>query len=126
MRLMNRLFLMLGLVFATSGAPAASTQARLLLSHESARAGDTVMAGIQLTMRLGWHTYWRISGSSGDSTRMVWTLPNGVTAGESQWPLPEKLIADGGVGFVYHNETVLLVPLKLAADLPAGPLTIKA
>src|SRR5215471_17282512 len=52
---------LLGLLLATALAPfsahAAHTQARLILSAETARPGDTVMGGIHLKMDPGWHTY---------------------------------------------------------------------
>src|SRR2546426_1833304 len=70
---------------------AAHTQARLLLSAETARPGDTVLAGVHLHMDKGWHTYWRNSGGSGMPTTIDWQLPAGVAAGSIQWPVPEKL-----------------------------------
>ena len=57
--------------------------------------------------------------SSGD-------LPAGVTAGAIQWPVPEKLPDEDFTTYIYKNEVVLLVPLKLAPDLPPGPLDLKA
>jgi thiol:disulfide interchange protein len=118
-----------GLLFALALAPlsadAAHTQARLVLSAETARPGDTIMAGIHLKMDLGWHIYWRNPGLSGTATTNTWQLPKGVTAGEVQWPPPEKLPDPNFTTYIYENEVVLLVPLKLATDLPAGPLEIK-
>ena len=52
---------------AVSGA-AAHTQARLILSAESARPGETVIAGIHLQMEPEWHTYWKNGGDSGIAT----------------------------------------------------------
>src|SRR6185503_1845882 len=98
MRLMNRLSFLLGLLLAAGGARAANTEARLVLSHDAAKAGDTVMAGIQLKMQPGWHTYWRNSGESGEPTRIEWILPKSVTAGDIQWPLPERAVTSGFVG----------------------------
>lgn len=106
-------------------ADAAHTQARLLLSAETARPGDTVMAGIHLRMDPGWHIYWRNPGLSGTATTNTWELPKGVTAGEVQWPPPEKLPDPDFTTYIYEKEVVLLVPLKLATDLPPGPLEIK-
>ena len=34
-----------------------ATKANLLLSHETAELGSTIMAGIEMTMDDGWHTY---------------------------------------------------------------------
>jgi thiol:disulfide interchange protein DsbD len=73
-----------------------------------------------------WHTYWTNSGDSGIATSISWDLPAGITAGEIQWPVPKKLPPDDLTTYVYENEVVLLVPLKLAPDLAAGPYEVKA
>ena len=126
---MQRLLtLALGVVLALSALPAtaAHTQARLALSAEIARPGETVLAGIHLHMDPRWHTYWRNPGDSGGPTKIEWTLPKGVTAGEIQWPVPEKFASGGLITYVYHGDAVLLVPLKLAGDLPLGTLQLAA
>src|SRR5207247_1894489 len=63
---------------------APKTDARLLLDHRTARPGDTVLAGVHLRMAPKWHTYWRYPGDSGAATKIAWTLPPGVIAGEPQ------------------------------------------
>jgi thiol:disulfide interchange protein len=107
-------------------ARAAHTQAQLLLGDESARPGDTVLVGVRLKMESGWHTYWKNPGSAGTPTKIQWQLPTGITAGEIQWPLPVKIPPDEVITYGYENEAVLLVPLKLAANLKPGPLDLKA
>jgi thiol:disulfide interchange protein DsbD len=86
------------------------------------------MAGVHLHMDPGWHTYWRNPGQSGIgvATTIAWQLPKGVTAGETQWPPPEKMPDPSFTTYIYENDVVLLVPLKLATDLPPGPVEIKA
>jgi thiol:disulfide interchange protein DsbD len=111
---------------AAIAAHAAHTQARLILSADTARPGDTVLAGVDLKMEPGWHTYWKNPGAAGYATKIEWQLPPGVTAGEIQWPLPEKLPPIEVTTYGYDNEVVLLVPLKLATDLKPGPLDLKA
>ena len=117
------------LVLATVFAPivnAAHTRVTLLLSNIAARPGDTVTAAVRLQMDPGWHTYWKNGGDAGGPTKIGWQLPAGVTAGDIQWPVPEKYSAEGLITYVYHNEAVLLVPLTLADDLKPGPLELKA
>jgi len=87
---MNALIgLLLGMA-AVSAQAAAHTHAQLILAAETARPGDTVMAGVHLHMDPGWHTYWRNAGQSGIATTNIWELPKGVTAGKIQWPVPDK------------------------------------
>ncbi|MEY2410080.1 MAG: hypothetical protein QOF48_2750 [Verrucomicrobiota bacterium] len=126
MQFIARMLLAATVALAPPLAHGANTEARLVLSHDTAGAGETITAGIHLQMKAGWHTYWRNGGDSGDATRIVWELPAGITAGAIQWPLPEKMEDAGFFSFVYHTEVVLLVPLTLASNLPAGSLELKA
>jgi thiol:disulfide interchange protein DsbD len=114
--------------FASDAAP--KTHVQLLLAADSARAGDTVWAGLKMDMPPSWHTYWRNGGDAGEPTKITWDLPAGVTAGEIQWPAPQKFVEQIGdtvlVTYIYTDEAVLLIPLTLAKDLPAGVLRLKA
>src|SRR5438552_7573061 len=127
---MRKLFLAIlsaSLLLAVSPAQAANkTEARLLLSRQTASPGETVLAAVQLRMQPRWHTYWRNAGDSGDRTRIEWQLPAGFTAGEIQWPPPEKITLAGLTSYIYHNEVLLLVPLTVPKNAPPGPLDLKA
>lgn len=98
----------------------------MILADTTARPGDTVLAGVHLKMEPEWHTYWKNSGDAGMPTKIVWDLPPGITAGETEWPLPQKLPPEEVTTYGYEGEVVLLVPLKLAVDLKPGPLDLKA
>lgn len=116
-----------GLFCVTAGVVgAAHTRAQLLLSAAAAKPGDTITAAIQLKMEAGWHTYWRNAGDSGDATKIKWTLPDGIVAGEIQWPPPEKLTVAGLNTYIYHDEVLLLVPLQVADSFPRSGIEIKA
>jgi thiol:disulfide interchange protein len=104
----------------------AHTQAKLILSADTAKPGDTVWAGVDMKMDTDWHTYWKNPGAAGLATKIEWQLPPGVTAGEIQWPLPEKFPPVEVTTYGYEKEVVLLVPLTLASNLSAGPLNLAA
>jgi len=125
---MRQLATILFSVFAlfTMTVRAAHTEAQLLLSADTVRPGDTVLAGVQLKMEPGWHTYWKNPGESGQATEIKWQLPPGVTAGEIEWPLPKKLPPAEVTTYGYEDEVVLLVPLTLASNLSVGPLNLAA
>ena len=114
------------LVAAFSLSAATRTQARLIVSAEVARPGETVTAGVRLKMPPGWHTYWRNSGDSGAPTKIDWQLPEGIKAGQIQWPVPEKLTVADLTTYVYHDEVLLMAPLTLADNVAAGPKELKA
>lgn len=84
------------------------------------------MVGVELRMEPKWHTYWKNSGESGMPTKIDWQLPEGISAGEIQWPVPEKFIAADLTTYVYHNEVLLLVPLTLGNELTPGAKNLKA
>lgn len=126
MRILRIFLAALGLACFAASARAAHTQARLILADSSARPGDTVLAGVHLKMEPGWHNYWKNPGAAGMATKIEWQLPPGVTAGQIQWPLPEKMPPVDVTTYAYQDEVMLLVPLKLAADLKPGPLDLKA
>ena len=128
--MMRRVYWLMGFaaLFATAlnAHAAGKTTARLLVAEDIASPGQTVVAAVQLRMPPRWHTYWRNPGDSGDGTKIDWKLPPGVTAGKIQWPAPEKLTSAGFTTYVYHDQVLLLVPLQLANNVPAGSLELKA
>src|SRR5262249_14071294 len=125
-RLTYRVLFILLICLADFTAQAAHTEARLILGDESARPGDTVLAGVQLHMDTRWHTYWKNSGDSGMPTTITWQFPSGLTAGPIQWPVPQKLVEKDVTSYIYTDQVLLLVPLTLSSNLPPGALDIKA
>ena len=123
-RFAGGLFLLLFTMVSLNAAT--KTQARLILSAEAARPGEIITAGVLLKMAPGWHTYWRNSGDSGAPTKIDWQLPDGIKAGEIQWPVPEKLTVADLTTYVYHDEVLLLVPLTLSDNVSAGAKELKA
>src|SRR4030095_8869516 len=106
--------------------PAAHTAASLLLSHEACKPGETVWAGVRLRMEPGWHIYWQNSGDSGKPTTIHWQLPTNVTAGALAWPVPEKFVSSGLTTYVYHDEIMLLTPLKIDEAALPGSVDLSA
>ena len=128
---MRRLFSILlmlsaGIVSAQDFDFGAKTKVSLLVNPALAKSGSTVEVGMRLEMPAGWHTYWRNAGENGTPTTIKWTLPEGITAGEIQWPVPEKVEWLEMFTYAYHGEVLLIVPLTLSADLPAGEHTLAA
>src|SRR5437868_1703067 len=48
--------------------------------------GGDVWLGIHFRMRDTWHIYWRNPGDSGIPPTVTWHVPDGVRAGEIEWP----------------------------------------
>ena len=126
---MKRLFGLLAginlLLLAADAAAAQKVDASLLLSHSAAKPGDTITAALKLEHGPGWHTYWRNSGDSGYATSVEWELPEGISVGELQWPPPEKMVLLSFMSYVYEGEVLLLTPVTIGTNVPAGLVTIK-
>lgn len=116
---------MLGLWAGGPCVEAAHTRAELVLEATRARPGEVVWAGLHLRMDPEWHTYWRNPGASGMATKISWDLPEGISAGPIHWPPPEKYGEDDLATYVYHDEVVLLIPLRVASNQPPGRWTLK-
>ncbi|MDQ6630860.1 MAG: thioredoxin family protein [Verrucomicrobiota bacterium] len=123
-------FFLLFFCAASTALAAAKTQTYLILSAETARPGETIFAGIQMQMPPRWHTYWKNSGDSGSPAEIKWNLPEGISAGEIQWPIPRKQTDPAGdtkfITYVLSDEAVLIVPLKIASTISPGEKKIRA
>ena len=78
------------------------------------------MVGLQITHAPEWHTYWKNSGDSGQPTQLVWTLPAGVSAGEIQWPTPQKIAIGTLANYGYEGTVLLAVPLEVSPLFQPG------
>lgn len=117
------------LVGTKSGsASKAHTAVHLIADVQSIQPGSRFTIGIVMTMDAGWHTYWKNAGEAGLPTTVKWTLPEGITAGEILWPLPEKHIEPGDIlTYGYAEENMLLVPMEASSSLkPGSAATVRA
>ena len=104
----------------------AKTEVTLVLEAEQATAGGTVLAGVRFRIPDKWHIFWKNPGDLGEAPGVKWNLPEGVTAGELEWPRHELYESMGFRQNVYHDEVMLVVPLTLAKDLKTGQLKLEA
>ncbi|WP_248679451.1 protein-disulfide reductase DsbD family protein [Sinimarinibacterium sp. CAU 1509] len=100
-------------------------EAELIAENTALVPGENWVA-LRLRPTPEWHVYWRNPGDSGIPTKLQWTLPDGVTAGEIQWPYPHAESLGDLTNYGYSTETLHLVPLTVSPDLSAKTLTLKA
>jgi DsbC/DsbD-like thiol-disulfide interchange protein/cytochrome c biogenesis protein CcdA len=82
--------------------------------------GSALTVALLMSPRPGWHGYWLNPGDAGVGTRIAWELPAGASAGPIRYPVPERLIIQGLMNYVFEGEHALLVDLKLPPGLAAG------
>ncbi len=92
-------------------------QVELLSRQTAAVPGKELLVGVHFKLESGWHIYWVNPGDSGQPPSFTWQLPAGWTAGEIRWPRPERMQSSPTLAdFGYHNEVLLMVPIKITAD----------
>jgi len=107
---------------AALAAPAPASplvRVELLAETQSIAAGRTFWIALRQVITPGWHTYWMNPGDAGEPPRIEWTLPAGFTAGEIQWPPPERIAAGPAMSYGYSREVVL--PIAVTAPPGLGP-----
>lgn len=99
-----------------------------LVSQQDALVpGGTSFVAIHHTIAPGWHTYWLNPGDSGLATKIRWTLPQGWSAGEIVWPVPERQRVANLMNYGYSGAAYLAVPISVPASArPGSAVTLRA
>ncbi|MEH6791596.1 protein-disulfide reductase DsbD family protein [Parasphingorhabdus sp.] len=130
-----RIFLTLLAFVALAFSPAADAQNRLgatelnvpatlLAESREVRPGQNVTLAFLMEPKPTWHGYWENPGDAGIGMSFDWKLPSGVTAGQAQFPVPDRLLIAGIMNYVYKGDYAVLVNLSLPKNLRPGPLPI--
>ena len=110
--------------FTTSDGP--NVNVSLVSEVTGIEAGKPFWVMLRQEIRPGWHTYWRNPGDSGAPTEITWDLPAGYSAGEIQWPFPERIVYGPLVNFGYNNLALYPVLITPPAEVSAGTATLTA
>lgn len=118
------------LIFATAGqaAPVKTDYATVeLIAEDNAIVpGRTFDVAVHFDLAEHWHIYWQNPGASGLPPDLTWELPEGIEAGEVQWPIPKRIAMAGFVNYGYEAGGTLIVPMRAAQSLELGAeLTLK-
>lgn len=126
---MRRPLAALGALVFASVSTAASARAQyidvqLVAASATPEAGRTILLGLKMNPRGGWHGYWSNPGESGLAPRVRWQAPPGVHFGPLQHPAPTLLNTMGLSSYVHSGPHILLTrmtvdrTLRKGADLP--------
>jgi DsbC/DsbD-like thiol-disulfide interchange protein len=90
----------------------------LLARQSSVKPGADLQLGVHFILESGWHIYWINPGDSGQPPSFKWQLPPSFTAGQIQWPHPERIqphkeLADFG----YHGEVLLPINIHVPSRI---------
>lgn len=97
---------------ATAQTAAQHARVELLSRQASVNPGSDLKLGVHFILEKGWHIYWINPGDSGQPPSLQWQLPPGFTAGEIQWPRPERMQSSAELAdYGYHDDALLMVPI---------------
>lgn len=117
----------LGMAFPAQAAAPRYVQAELVSEVRTVQPGTPFWVGLRLQITPGWHVYWQNPGDSGDRVRLNWQLPPQVTAGEMQWPYPQRFPVGPLMNFGYRDQVVLLTQITPPVNLlPGQTLNLRA
>ncbi len=113
---------LLGLFMASTGAVSARANniAASLVVEGPVLPGETVTVAVHMKPAPGWHGYWLNPGDAGLGMTLNWTLPQGFSAGEPQYPVPDTLLIAGLMNHVYKGDYAVLVPITAPASATTG------
>ncbi|HWB02074.1 MAG TPA: protein-disulfide reductase DsbD domain-containing protein [Verrucomicrobiales bacterium] len=89
------------------------------------RPGQPFYAGLFLHHQGGTHTYWQSPGLAGVATHLEWTLPKGWTAGEIEWPAPDKVKMASINTHGFERDVLLMVKITPPAKVDEKTVTLK-
>ena len=92
----------------------------------SVSPGGSVDVGLVIALEEKWHVYWKNAGDSGEPPSIKWALPEGVTAGPLQFPVPTRLPLGPLMDFGYEDNTAFPVKISVASSVKPGPIHLDA
>ncbi len=88
-----------------------------LIADGMPRAGEEWMLALRFTPSAPeWHGYWSNPGDAGLGMVVTLDLPDGWSAGEHLYPVPDTLLISGLMNHIYEGQYVVLVPIAVPAD----------
>jgi thiol:disulfide interchange protein DsbD len=133
MRRIHPLFALIFLFAAVVPAWAASPSAdaphvhlQLVTPRDQLYPSGINRIGLYFKLEPGWHVYWQNAGDSGEPPHIRWTLPEGVTARDLQFPAPKRLPLGPLMDFGYENEVLFPIQLQVAENVKDGPGVLDA
>jgi thiol:disulfide interchange protein DsbD len=96
----------------------------LIAENTGVVSGQKLMLGVHFQLEKDWHLYWINPGDSGQPPVIRWQLPSGFSAGEAQWPRPEKLKSSQSADYVYQDDLLLMVPVNAPSGLSSKSAAI--
>src|SRR5260370_9588178 len=99
---------------------AAHVTAELQAGAAKDAKADPARIALVLQLEPGWHVYWIDAGDSGEPASVQWELPEGVTIGKMQFPVPKRLPLGPLMDYGYEGTAVFPFDFHEENDQLAG------
>ncbi len=103
----------------------ALVRAELVSEVVAVQPGRPFWVAVRLGMKEGWHVNWINPGDAGLAPNVAWVLPEGFTAGDIQWPYPERFALPELLILGYEKNVLLMVEMRPPADLAADRVELQ-
>jgi thiol:disulfide interchange protein DsbD len=110
----------------SDSADAPHVHVRLVVPAQGMTRGAATDVGLYFKLESGWHVYWKNPGDAGEPPHVKWTLPDGITAGDLQFPSPKRLPLGPLMDFGYEDEVLFPLKLTVTKTTKLGSATIHA
>jgi thiol:disulfide interchange protein DsbD len=100
--------------------------AKLVVDSFSPEMDSVISIGVLVNLKDDWHIYWRNPGDSGMPTDIEFNLPNGITASEIKFPVPEIFAADKIINYGYSHQVLLMSEVFIPKHYPQKEISITA
>jgi thiol:disulfide interchange protein DsbD len=111
---------------ASASADVEHLHVQFVMPATTLHRGETAQAGLYFKLEKGWHVYWKNAGDSGEPPHVKWTLPQGITASELQFPAPKRLPLGPLMDFGYEDEVLFPFAVTAASDANTGAVPLHA
>lgn len=88
------------------------------------QADGSHMAAVRLTLKQGWHTYWRAPGDAGIPPLFDLSGSGNFKAADVIWPRPKVYTDNGLRSIVYYDQVIL--PLRVAPQAKGKDIALNA
>src|SRR6266849_3547038 len=106
------LVLLSSLVLWADAVPVQHARVELIAQKMAATPGAQLLLGVHFNLENDWHIYWINPGDSGQPPSFHWQLPAGFSAGDVEWPHPDRLSSSELVDYGYKDDVLFIVPIQ--------------
>ena len=101
--------------------------ASLISSHDIVPPGGRFHIALRTVLDPHWHTYWRNSGDSGEPVHVDWNVPEGMSVGKINWPLPQTLATGPIINYGFEGTPLFPVEFTVPPLAALGSvITVEA